>query len=83
MKKQFYLSAGVCLIWVVIAECLSRGDMHGPEYLPLHLSFSFLLCSLAGIFLQIFKATRMIGGVLMLVPVSVLIFALVQMISYL
>lgn len=83
MKKQFYLSVCVCLIWVLIAEWLSRGVMHGPDYLPLHLSFCFLLCSLIGIFLQVFKATRIMGATLMLIPVAILIFVLVQMITYL
>lgn len=81
MKKLFYLSVGVSLFWICIVEFLSRGVNHGPEYLPLHLSFSFLLCSLVGVFLQHFKTIRIMGIMLTFIPAIVLIFVLFEMIK--
>jgi hypothetical protein len=81
MKLVFRLQCVLTLLSILLIELQADGPQYGPDTLPIHLSYCFLLFNLVALFLFNFKATRGLASGLFGLAAALVLFLAFEIIT--
>lgn len=81
MKLVFRLQCVLTLLSILLVELQADGPQYGPDTLPIHLAYCFLLFNLVALFLFNFKATRGLAQGLFGLAAAIVLFLAFEIIT--